>query len=129
MVVATGDLNPWKDLTLIDVPGVEPGISILRILAAYWGGGLVAGALAGWMRPLAARSWWGASLAGIVDGIPVSAAIILVLFGFDGWNRLATISWIAGFLVFGPFYAALIRHRYSGHLYQNDEGRWEIYPD
>lgn len=129
MVLTTGDLDPWGDIQFVDVQGVEPGISIWTILIAYWGGGLAAGTLAGWMRTLAKSAWWGAVLTGIVAGMPVSAAMMLVIFGFAGWSRLATMSWIAGFLVFGPFYALLIKYRYSGHLYQDEDGGWKIDPD
>lgn len=44
-------------------------------------------------------------------------------------GRLATISWIAEFLNSAPFYALLIKHRYTGHLCQDEEGEWKIDPD
>lgn len=126
-VFLAGDPDPWKDV--VDIGGIEKrGITIGEILAGYWIAGLVGGGIAGWLRPLASRSYSGAVVTGILVGIPVSAALSAVVFGLD-WNSTVTVTWIASALVFGPVYATLIKSRYSGHLYQDEEGKWEIDPD
>lgn len=130
MVVATGDLSPWASMDVLQHrEEVEGQISLWEILVVYWGAGLPAGALTGWLRPLAARSWWGAIFVGIVVGFIVAGAFILAIVGLSQWNRSITNWWLMWSVIFGPFYAVLIKYRYSGQLRKTEEGDWEIDPD
>ena len=62
------------------------GLTFLAVAAAYLGGGVVAGAIVGALRPLG-RSRLGAVLLGVIACVPVAIAIRLAAEGFTPWTR------------------------------------------
>ena len=91
----------------------EKGVSLVNVVAAYYGGGAIAGLVVGLLRPLAS-TLAGAILVGIIAFIAVSSGIGLVIFGgFARWGRdeLMTVATMS--IVFGSVFGATSWQRWK----------------
>lgn len=106
--------------------GATLRFNLWSILIGYWVAGLAGGAVAGWLRPLGQHSYWGASIVGIVAGFVISWPLFVSMFGISGWSAPVYATGIAAPFFLGPFYACLIRWRYSGQLKKRKDGSWQV---
>ena len=84
----------------------DKDISLMKVVAAYYGGGALAGSLVGLLRPLAA-TLPGAILVGIAGFVAVSLGIGLVVFGwFLRWGPDEVITVAIMSVVFGGIFGA-----------------------
>jgi len=72
------------------------GTSLLRVLAVYWGGALVVGAIVGLLLPLAQASTWGAMLVGGIAGLPIGCAVTLVTMPQAQWAANVLVGAVCG---------------------------------
>ena len=70
------------------------------VVAVYFGGGLVGGAVVGLLRPLT-RWRWGAAAVGVVAALPVGLCCRLLRDGFAPWGPKDTVSVVAFALILG----------------------------
>lgn len=64
-------------------------ITIQSLVILYVSGGLITGAIAGLLAPVA-RHWAGAMLVGVIGAIPLSALALITLDGTAQWTRTST---------------------------------------
>ncbi len=83
-------------------------VNAFAVMALYVGGGILAGAVIGLLRPIE-RTMFGTMVTGFVAGLPVFAGGSLLLGGLAQWDSTNTIVTVAGALLVGPMTAALIR--------------------
>jgi hypothetical protein len=70
------------------------------VVAVYFGGGLVGGAVVGLLRPL--THWrWGAAVVGVLAAMPIGLAGRLLRYGFDPWGPKDTFTLVVFALALG----------------------------
>lgn len=94
-------------LTRGNVPFEKEGTTLPKVLAVYWGGGLVAGVLIGLLWRVRGSNV-GAALVGAVASVPVSCAVLLATEPPAAWGQEFTTYLVAG-LVIGPLFGLALR--------------------
>jgi len=83
-------------------------VNAFAVVALYVGGGIIAGAIVGLLRPLE-RTMAGAMLTGFVAALPVFAGGSLLLNSLSNWDITNTIVTLAGAGTLGPMMGAYLR--------------------